>query len=121
MKAILILLNMTVLLATSCNQKTPPDTQPNIVMIVADDQGYGNLSCYGNTTIQTPNLDALAASGTRFTDFHSNGSVCSPTRAALMTEKYQQRSGLAGVITAKSHQDVNKLTTHVILLLYVLI
>lgn len=106
MKAILILLNMTVLLATSCNPKTATDKKPNIIMIVADDLGYGDLSCYGNTTIQTPNLDALAANGTRFTDFHSNGSVCSPTRAALMTGKYQQRTGVAGVITAKNHRDV---------------
>jgi arylsulfatase A-like enzyme len=65
---------------------------------LADDLGYGGIGCYGNTSIKTPNIDALAANGIRFTDFHSNGSVCSPTRAALLTGKYQQRSGLEGVI-----------------------
>ena len=65
--------------------------KPNIVLILADDLGYGSLGCYGNTEIQTPNIDRLAAGGVRFTDFHSNGPVCSPTRAALMTGRYPQR------------------------------
>ena len=73
---------------------------------MADDLGYGGISCYGNTYINTPNLDQMASEGIRFTDFHSNGSVCSPTRAALMTGKYQQRTGVGGVITAKSHRNV---------------
>jgi arylsulfatase A-like enzyme len=65
--------------------------KPNIVLILADDLGYGSLGCYGNTEVKTPNIDGLAASGMRFTDFHSNGALCSPTRAALMTGRYQQR------------------------------
>ena len=64
---------------------------PNIVLMLADDLGYGSLACYGNTEVKTPNIDRLAASGMRFTDFHSNGALCSPTRAALMTGRYQQR------------------------------
>jgi arylsulfatase A-like enzyme len=68
---------------------------------MADDLGYGDIGCYGNTEIATPSLDKLAAEGLRFTDFHSNGAVCSPTRAALLTGKYQQRSGLEGVIYAR--------------------
>lgn len=79
---------------------------PNIVLIMADDLGYGELGCYGAPEFQTPNLDQLASSGIRFTDYHSNGVVCSPTRAALMTGRYQQRSGIDGVITAKSHREV---------------
>ena len=79
--------------------------KPNIIFIMADDLGYGELSCYGSETIKTPHLDRLAATGVRCTDFHSNGTVCSPTRAALMTGRYQQRSGVSGVITAKSHRD----------------
>jgi len=79
---------------------------PNIVLIMADDLGYGDLSCYGNTTILTPNLDKMAREGMKFTDFHSNGAVCSPTRAALLTGKYQQRVGIEGVVTAKSHRNV---------------
>ena len=58
---------------------------PNIVIILADDLGYGGISSYNNTTIRTPNLDFLASEGVIFTDFHSNGANCSPTRAALMT------------------------------------
>lgn len=90
-----------------CQSKTDTKTgskQPNIVLIMADDLGYGDLSCYGSKTIHTPNLDQLAAGGIRFTDFHSNGAVCSPTRAALLTGKYQQRVGIPGVVTAKHHR-----------------
>jgi len=73
---------------------------PNIVLILADDMGYGDISCYDGW-IKTPNLDRLAAEGLRFTDFHSNGAVCSPTRAALMTGKYQQRAGIPMVVSVK--------------------
>ena len=65
--------------------------RPNIVLIVADDLGYGSLGCYGGRQIRTPAIDRLAASGIRLTDFHANGPMCSPTRAALMTGRYQQR------------------------------
>lgn len=80
-------------------------SKPNIILIMADDLGYADLSCYGSRSIQTPALDKLAKEGVKCTDFHSNGAVCSPTRAALMTGRYQQRSGVSGVITAKSHRD----------------
>jgi hypothetical protein len=73
-------------------------TPPNIVLILIDDIGYGDLGCYGSTIQQTPNIDKLAATGIRFTDFHSNGCVCSPTRAALLTGQYQQRSGIESAI-----------------------
>ncbi len=74
---------------------------PNIILIMADDLGYGDLSCYGSRKINTPNIDALAKGGMKFTDYHSNGAVCSPTRAALLTGRYQQRAGIEGVIYAK--------------------
>jgi len=77
-----------------------PD-RPNFVLIMADDLGYGDLGCYGSRRTETPNLDALAAEGLRFTDYHSNGPVCSPTRAALLTGRYQQRCGVDEVIYAK--------------------
>ena len=73
-----------------------PDSKakhPNIVFIMMDDLGYGDVGCYGNSYNQTPNIDRLAANGLKFTDFHSNGSVCSPTRAAFMTGMYQNRLG----------------------------
>lgn len=78
--------------------------RPNFIIIMADDLGYGDLGCYGNKKIKTPNIDALAKAGVRFVDFHSNGAVCSPTRAALLTGRYQQRAGIEGVITAKNHR-----------------
>jgi arylsulfatase A-like enzyme len=68
-------------------------TPPNIVMIVADDVGYGDLGCYGSRRNPTPNLDALAAGGLRFTDYHSAGAMCSPTRASMLTGLYPQRFG----------------------------
>lgn len=78
--------------------------RPNFVIIMADDLGYSDLGCYGNTEIATPNIDALATTGVRLTDYHSNGAVCSPTRAALLTGRYQQRSGISGVVTAANHR-----------------
>lgn len=75
--------------------------KPNIILIMADDLGYGDIGCYGSAKIRTPNLDALARGGMKFTDYHSNCPVCSPTRAALLTGRYQQRSGIEGVVYAK--------------------
>jgi arylsulfatase A-like enzyme len=75
--------------------------QPNIILIMADDLGYGDVGCYGNQSIRTPNIDALAKGGMKFTDFHSNAPVCSPTRAALLTGRYQQRCGIDEVVYAK--------------------
>src|SRR5262245_5083989 len=72
--------------------------QPNIVVIVADDLGYGDLSCYGSTDIRTPRLDQLAKQGVRLTDAYANAAVCSPTRAALITGRYPQRSGFDYVV-----------------------
>ena len=68
--------------------------RPNIILIMADDLGYGDIGCYGSTKISTPNIDALAKDGMKFTDYHSNCPVCSPTRAALLTGRYQQRAGI---------------------------
>ena len=63
----------------------PPAAKPNILFIVADDMGYADCGVQGCRDIPTPNLDALAAGGVRFTDGYVTGAVCSPTRAALMT------------------------------------
>src|SRR6184192_824434 len=67
---------------------------PNIVVILADDLGYGDLACYGHPTIRTPNLDRMAAEGMRFTDFYSAGEVCTPSRAALLTGRLPIRNGM---------------------------
>ncbi len=68
--------------------------KPNFVVIYADDLGYGDLSCFGHPTIRTPNLDQMAAEGMRFTQFYSASSVCTPSRAALMTGRLPVRSGM---------------------------
>lgn len=67
---------------------------PNLLFILADDLGYGDLGCYGCPDIRTPHIDRLAAEGVRFTGFYANGAVCSPTRAAFLTGRYQQRIGM---------------------------
>lgn len=74
------------------------DRPPNIVLIYADDVGYGDLSCYGATKIQTPNLDRLAAAGLRFTDGHSAAATCTPSRYALITGQYAWRKKGTGVL-----------------------
>ncbi|MDB4766869.1 sulfatase-like hydrolase/transferase, partial [bacterium] len=65
--------------------------KPNIVLIFADDLGYGDLSCYGATKVQTPNIDKLATQGRRFTDAHSASAVCTPSRYGLLTGQYPFR------------------------------
>ena len=72
----------------------PGVQRPNIVIILADDLGWGDLGCYGHPSIRTPNLDRLAAEGMRFTDFYSAAEVCTPSRAALLTGRYPIRSGM---------------------------
>jgi arylsulfatase A-like enzyme len=70
--------------------------KPNIVILFADDLGYGDLGCYGHPSIRTPHLDRMAAEGIRFTDFYSAAEVCTPSRAALLTGRYPIRSGMCG-------------------------
>src|SRR5437764_1094395 len=75
---------------------TPPASKPNIIFILADDLGYGDLGCYGQTKIKTPNLDKLAASGIRFTSFYAGSTVCAPSRATLMTGYHTGHAGIRG-------------------------
>jgi arylsulfatase A-like enzyme len=69
---------------------------PNIVIIFADDLGYGDLGCQGHPSIRTPHIDRLAAEGRRFTDFYAAAPLCTPSRAALLTGRYAVRSGMVG-------------------------
>jgi len=70
------------------------EARPNVVLIISDDLGWADLGVYGATDIRTPNLDRLASEGLRLTDFYANGVTCSPTRAGLMSGRYQQRYGI---------------------------
>ena len=76
-----------------------PAKPPNVIFILADDLGWGDLGCYGNKRIRTPNLDGLAKRGTLFTQFYVNGSVCSPSRAAFMTGQFPARHRIHTAIT----------------------
>ena len=79
--------------------KTQAVAKPNLIIIMADDMGNGESGCYGGS-LATPHLDRMAAECMRFTDFHASGNVCSPTRAGLLTGRYQQRAGIPCVINA---------------------
>lgn len=70
--------------------------RPNFIVFLTDDHGYADLGCQGARDLKTPHLDALAASGTRFTNWYSNAPVCAPSRGALMTGRYPQRNGVVG-------------------------
>jgi len=78
-----------------------PVSRPNVVLVMTDDQGYGDLGCHGNTMIRTPNLDRLYRESVRFTDFHVDP-TCSPTRAALMTGRYSTRTGVWHTVMGRS-------------------
>ena len=80
--------------------------RPNIVVIVADDMGYADIGIHGSKDIPTPNIDALAAEGVRFTDAYVSGPYCGPTRAGLLTGKYPQRFGQEFNLGGRAHREV---------------
>ncbi len=84
---------LTAASATGTASEIKATSRPNIVLIIADDMGYGDLGCYGCPDIRTPVIDNLASEGVLFTNFYSNAPECTPMRAALMTGRYQQRVG----------------------------
>ncbi len=90
-----LLLTPIAALQTAKAQSGDGGTRPNIVLIFTDDQGYGDLGCFGSTTIRTPHLDRLAKEGRKFTSFMSASSVCTPSRSALLTGCYPNRIGLS--------------------------
>jgi arylsulfatase A-like enzyme len=93
-----------------------PARPPNILVILVDDLGYGDLSSYGALDLQSPAIDRLAAEGMRFTDFHSNSPVCSPTRAALLTGRFPDLVGVPGVIRPEQGSSWGNLADDAILL-----
>ena len=80
----------------SCDKK---NKSPNIIIIFTDDQGYGDLGCYGATKFQTPHIDSMAKEGLLFTDFYVSQAVCSASRASLMTGSYAERVGVQGALS----------------------
>ncbi|MFP4057320.1 MAG: sulfatase-like hydrolase/transferase [Candidatus Brocadiia bacterium] len=76
----------------------PRRHSPNFIIFYTDDQGYGDLSCMGASDLRTPHLDALAASGARFTNWYSNSPVCSPSRASVLTGRYPVRAGVRSIL-----------------------
>lgn len=97
------------LVLTSCEKEV--NTQPNIVVFLCDDLGYGDISLYGHPIIETPNIDALASSGIKLTDFYSAAPVCSPSRVGLLTGRSPNRAGVYDWIPSskKSREDFRDL------------
>ncbi len=89
---LLLVLSLSIFFAPFAPAQTP--RKPNIIFVLVDDMGYADLGCMGCKDIKTPNIDRLASEGVKFTQFYANAPVCTPTRAAFITGRYQQRSGL---------------------------
>lgn len=81
---------------TTANSSTKPSAKPNIIFILADDLGYGDLGCFGQQLITTPNLDRMASEGIRFTQFYAGASVCAPSRCVLMTGQHTGHAWVRG-------------------------
>jgi len=91
--------------ATALHAQQPRSSRPNVVLIITDDVGYGDLGAYGAPDIKTPNIDRLAREGVKMTDFYSNGANCSPTRAGLISGRYQQRFAIERPLGHSSTAD----------------
>ncbi|WP_353620802.1 sulfatase family protein [Rhodopirellula sp. JC639] len=94
---------MVVLGVVSSDRGAVADDRPNIILLLADDLGYGDLSCFGSPAVKTPYLDGLAEQGMKFTRFYAGSAVCSPTRASVLTGRYPLRFGIT-----KHFNDVNR-------------
>ena len=105
----LLLAGLSILAAFSAQMATAVDSmRPNVILVMTDDQGYGDLSCHGNPTLKTPNLDRLHAESVRFTDFHVSP-FCTPTRAALMTGHH---AGYTGAFRTSSGRTKALISLH---------
>jgi arylsulfatase A-like enzyme len=93
-------------IAGAALQAGRPAARPNVLVILSDDQGIGDVGCFGAADVRTPNLDRLAAAGVRFTNWHASSPVCSPSRASVLTGKYPQRAGIPQILFSKPNFDV---------------
>lgn len=91
-----VLASMGLALGLAAGARAAEPERPNFVFVLADDLGWGDLSCYGNTRFKTPHLDRLAKEGILFTHYYQNGSVCSPTRCSLLTSRYPAEMRIHG-------------------------
>lgn len=111
-----LLIAFCCLLLTNQDIQAQETRQPNIVVILADDLGYGDLTSYGASDLQTPHIDGLMSSGMRFTHFYANSPVCSPTRAALMSGRFPDLVGVPGVIRTHARNSWGYLSADAVLL-----
>lgn len=93
----------------SCSYAEESSGRPNVVLIVTDDQGYGDLSCHGNPVLKTPHIDQLFSESVRLTDFHV-APTCSPTRASLMTGRHKLRTGVWHTVQGRNMMRANEMT-----------
>ena len=93
------------LTALAAHAQQPRSAKPNVVLIITDDVGYGDFGAYGSPDVKTPNIDRLAREGVKMTDFYANGSNCSPTRAGLISGRYQQRFAIERPLGADRTTD----------------
>src|SRR5689334_17674883 len=89
------------LFGTTAMLAAPARRRPNVVLIITDDQGFGDVAIHGNTQIRTPNMDRVAREGVQFTQFQVCP-VCSPTRSSLMTGRYNYRTGVVDTYLGRS-------------------
>ena len=102
-----VTLALAAIAASPAGQAQSPD-RPNIVLIMTDDAGYGDFGVYGAPDIKTPNIDRLARDGVRLTDFYANGATCTPTRAGLISGRYQQRYTLEAPLGVRPKEDAER-------------
>ncbi|HEY9183222.1 MAG TPA: sulfatase-like hydrolase/transferase [Gammaproteobacteria bacterium] len=103
--SLLVSLAVAVVPLAAAHAQVADIRRPNVVLIITDDLGYGDLGSYGATDLETPNIDGLARDGVRFTDFYANGATCSPTRTGLISGRYQQRYGLEQPLGSQGASD----------------
>ncbi|HSH94939.1 MAG TPA: sulfatase-like hydrolase/transferase, partial [Roseimicrobium sp.] len=102
MRTILLIL---CLIALSLENASAASERPNVILVLIDDMGWGDLSCFGNTQAKTPNIDRLAAEGIRFSQFYVNSPICSPSRTALMTGQYPQRWRITSYLNNRADNE----------------
>ena len=103
-KVVLAAFSLSVLAAGAAEKPLRQD-RPNIIMVLIDDMGWGDFSCFGNTETETPNIDAMAKEGLRFHGFYVNSPICSPSRVAIMTGQVPQRWRISSFLSNRKHNE----------------